>query len=57
MKTVVFFVIALDPIKILTCLAPQSDRLSLSFVKYINVVGEKMTINSRKMFITRSTMK
>ena len=57
MKPFVFFVITFDPIKILTCSAPQNDRLNLSFVKDINLDGEKMTINSRKMLITRSTMK
>ena len=57
MKPFVLFVIAFDPIKILTYWAPQNDRLNLSFVKDINLDGEKMTINSRKMLITQSTMK
>ena len=57
MKPFVFFVIDFDQIMILTCLAPQIDCLKLSFVKDINEVGEKMTINNRKKFITRSTMK
>ena len=52
-----FNVIGFDPIKILTRLAPQIDCLKLSFVKDINEVGEKMTINNHKMLITRSTMK
>ena len=41
MKPFVFFVIAFDPIKILTCWALQNDRQNLSFVKATNVVGEK----------------
>ena len=36
------FVIIYEPNKI-TRLAPQNDRLNLSFVKDIHVVGEKMT--------------
>ena len=35
-------VVAFDPIKILTVWALQNDRQSLSFVKFINVVGKKM---------------
>ena len=30
---IVIYVIAFDPIKIQTCLAPQNDRQNLSFVK------------------------
>ena len=43
------YVVAFDPIKIQTRLAPQNDRQHLSFVKDINVVGEKMTRNGHKM--------
>ena len=57
MKPFLFYVIAFDQIKILTSWAPQNDHLKHSFVKDIDVVGEKITINSPKMFITRSTMK
>ena len=57
MKTFVFFVIAYDPNKILTCWALQNDRLYLSFLKDVNVVGVKMTRNSHKMPITSSTTK
>ena len=39
-----FYII--DPIKVLTGLAPQNDCLNLSFVKDYNVVGKKMTRNS-----------
>ena len=35
-----FYVLALDPIKIRST---PNDRLDLSFAKYFNVVGEKMT--------------
>ena len=38
-----------DPIKIYTDWAHQNYSQNLSFVKYINVVGEKMTGNGRKM--------
>ena len=43
------YVIAFDPIKILTCWAIQNDRQNLSFVKAINEVGEKMARNTHKM--------
>ena len=43
------YVVAFDPIKILTCWAPQNDRQNLSFVKATNVVGEKMARNTCKM--------
>ena len=36
-----FCVIDFEPIGIKTCLAPQNDHLSLSFVKDIHVVGKK----------------
>ena len=39
----VIHVVAFDPIKIQTSLAPQNDRLNLSFVKDIYVTCEKMT--------------
>ena len=35
------YVIAFDPIKILTCWALQNDRQNLSFVKATNGVGKK----------------
>ena len=40
-----FYVVAFGPFKIQTCYPPQNDRLSLFFVKEINVVGKKMTTN------------
>ena len=36
-----FCVITYDPIRTQTCSAPQNDRLNLSFVKDIHVVGGK----------------
>ena len=48
-EKIVFYVIAFDPIEIQTRLAPQNDHQYLSFVKYIYVVGKKMTRNGRKM--------
>jgi len=48
----VIYVIAFDPIKILTCWAHQNDRQNLSFVKATNVVGKKMTGNTCKMAIS-----
>ena len=40
------YVVAFDPIKILTCWGPQNDRQNLSFVRAFNVVGEKMAQNT-----------
>ena len=47
-------VVAYDPIKILTHYAPQNDRRNLSFVKDINVVGNKLARNTPKMTISKS---
>ena len=33
MKRIVIYAVAFDPIKILTCWAPQNNRQNLSFVK------------------------
>ena len=46
------YVVAFDPIKILTCWALQNDHQNLSFVKAINVVGERMAGNTCKMAIS-----
>ena len=46
-----YHVVAFDPIKIYTHLAPQNDRLNLSFVKDIYVVAKKMARNVQKMAI------
>ena len=46
---IVIYAIAFDLIEIYTDWALQNDRQNLSFVKYIGVVGEKMTRNSLKM--------
>ena len=45
----VFYLVAFDPIKLYTRLAPQNDHQHLSFVKDIYAVGEKMTRNGHKM--------
>ena len=42
------YVLALDPIKILTHLGPQNDGLNLSFVKDVNIVAKKMAQNGHK---------
>ena len=44
----VIHVVAFDPIKIQTCLAPQNDCQHLNFVQDSYVVGEKMTRNGRQ---------
>jgi hypothetical protein len=49
-----YYVIALDPIRILKDYAPQNDSLNLSFVKDLHVVGEIKTRNGRKMAIYES---
>ena len=49
-----FCVISIDPIEVQTCSAPQNDRLNLSFVKNIYVVGKKMARNGRKSAIYNS---
>ena len=46
------YIIAFDPIKILTCWALQNDRQNLSFVKATNVVGKKIAGNTCKMAIS-----
>ena len=46
---VAFCVITFEPIMILTCLAPQNDRLNFSFVKDIKVGVEKMSRNRHRM--------
>ena len=42
------YVVAFDPIKILTCWVLQNDRQNLT-LKATNVVGEKMARNTCKM--------
>ena len=49
MKKIVIHVAVFDPIKISISWAHQNDCQKLSFVKAINVVGRKMTRNTRKM--------
>ena len=45
----VFCVVAFDLIELLNYLAHQNDPQHLSFVKYINAVGKKMTRNGREV--------
>ena len=47
----VFCVIPVVPIMIQICLAPQNDRLNLSFVKYFGVASLKMARNGQKIVI------
>ena len=49
MKKIVIYVVVFDPIKILIYWAHQHDCQNLRFVKAINLVGRKMTRNTRKM--------
>ena len=44
-----YYVVAFDPIKILTHKGPQNDGLNLSFVKDVNVVAKKWPKNGHKM--------
>ena len=44
-----FYVVAFDLIKIFLSWALQNDHQNISFVKAINVVGEKIARNGRKM--------
>ena len=48
MEIFAFCVITFEPTMIQTCLAPQNDRLNLSFVKDENIVAEKMARNGPK---------
>ena len=41
-------VITFEPIMVRNPLAPQNDRLKLSFVKYTKVVGKKPARNGHK---------
>ena len=54
MEKIAFCVITFDPIKIQTHLAPQNDRLNLSFVKDIYADGGKLARNGRKTAICQS---
>ena len=47
-------VITFEPIMMENLSAPQNDHLNPSFVKYILVVGEKMTKKGRKIAIYQS---
>ena len=54
METLVFYAIAIEPIKVQNCSASKNDRLNLSFVKdtYGNV--KKMARKGGKMVIYES---
>ena len=55
MEIFAFCVIPFEPIKIQTCSSPQNDRLTLSFVKDINVCSwQKIARNGRKIAICNS---
>ena len=51
MEILAFYAIAIEPIKVQTCSAPQNDRLNFSFVKDIYVDGGKVARNGRKTTI------
>ena len=51
MEKTAFFVINFEPSEVQTHSAPQNDRVNLSFVKDINVDGEKVCRNGRKTAI------
>ena len=54
MDRLVIYVIALNPIRIKTCSAPQNDDQNLSFKKDINEVGKKMDRNDHKIGNSKS---
>ena len=51
MEILVFYAIAIEPIKLQTHSASQNDRLNLSFVKDTYVDGGKVARNGRKTAI------
>ena len=55
MEIIAFCIITLEPIKVQTCLAPQNDRLNLSFVKDIYVDGGNLARKGCKTAISQST--
>ena len=54
MEILVFYAIAIEPIKLQTHSASQNDRLDLSFVKDIKDNAEKMARKGGKMVIYES---
>ena len=46
-KQFAFWVIIFEQIKIQTCLPPENERLNLSFVKYIHVLGIEIARNGQ----------
>jgi hypothetical protein len=49
MEIIAVYVITFEPIKIQTCSSLQNNRLNLSFVKDIKVIGKKPTRYGHKM--------
>ena len=56
MKIFAFCVITFEPIEVQTRLTPQNDRLKLSFVKDVNVIGKKMARNGCTTAIYQSVL-
>ena len=54
MKILIFYAIAIEPIKVPTCSASQNDRLNLSFVKDTHDNAQKMVRKGSKMVIFES---
>ena len=54
MEILAFYAIAIEPIKVQTCLASQNDRLNLSFVKDTNGNAEQMAWKGGKIVIYES---
>ena len=54
MEILAFYAIAIEPIEIQKCSAPQNDRLDLSFFKDIYLYADKLTSISRKTAIQLS---
>ena len=48
MEIILFFVLALEPIKIQTCSSSQYDRLNLTFVKDLKVETKKKRLEMFK---------
>ena len=54
MKILIFYAIAIEPIKVPTCSASQNDRLNLSFVKDTHGNAKAMVRKGGKMVIYES---
>ena len=51
MEILVFYAIAIEPIEVQKCSAPQNDRLDLSFLEDIYVYAKKMARKNLKIVI------